>query len=128
MEVLLTADEEAGGFLATPAHRAAAELLADTSGETAPLVDRELGPYRLVREIGSGGMGVVYRPRTPASGAVAMKLLPPEADADRGAQERFLARRRRPRPSTIRTSAPSTRSTRCDGRCSSSWPTTRARR
>ncbi len=55
MEALLTADEEAGGFLATPAHQAAVELLAETSGEAVPLADRELGPYR--------------RRRTPVSGA-----------------------------------------------------------
>src|SRR5262249_5159544 len=60
MEALRIAHEKAGGFLATPAHRAAVELLADTAGESASLADRELGPYRLGREIGSGGMSVVY--------------------------------------------------------------------
>ena len=91
MEALLTADEEAGGFLATPAHQAAAELLADTVGEAAPLADRELGPYRLVREIGSGGMGVLYEAEdTRLRRRVAVKLLPPELSRNRDAKERFL--------------------------------------
>ena len=90
MEALLTADEEAEGFLAIPAHRAAVELLADTSGEAAPLADRELGPYRLIREIGSGGMGVVYEAEdTRLQRRVAVKLLPPELSRDRGAKQRF---------------------------------------
>ncbi len=90
MEVLLTADEEAGGFLATPAHQAAAELLADTAGEAAPLAGRELGPYRLVREVGSGGMSVVYEAEdTLLERRVAVKLLSPELSRDRGAKERF---------------------------------------
>ena len=91
MEALLTADEQAGGFLATPAHQAAAELLADACGEAAPLADRELGPYRLVCEIGSGGMGVVYEAEdTRLRRRVAIKLLPPEYSRDRAAKERFL--------------------------------------
>ncbi|HEX9945397.1 MAG TPA: protein kinase [Thermoanaerobaculia bacterium] len=90
MEALLAADEAAGGFLATPAHQAAAALLAEVSGEATHL-DRELGPYRLVREIGSGGMGVVYEAEdTRLRRRVAIKLLPPELSRDRGAKERFL--------------------------------------
>jgi serine/threonine protein kinase len=91
MEALLAADEKAGSFLATPAHKAAAALLADTSGEAARFTDRKLGPYRLIREIGAGGMGVVYEAEdTRLRRRVAIKLLPPEYSRDRAAKERFL--------------------------------------
>jgi tetratricopeptide (TPR) repeat protein len=90
MEALLTADEEAGNFLATPARESAAALLADRSGEAA-LAERKLGPYRLIREIGAGGMGVVYEAEdTRLRRRVAIKLLPPEYSRERAAKQRFL--------------------------------------
>jgi Flp pilus assembly protein TadD len=90
MEALRIADEEAGSFLATPAPKVAAELLTETSGEASHPV-AELGPYRLVREIGSGGMGVVYEAEdTRLRRRVAIKLLPPEHSRDRAAKDRFL--------------------------------------
>ncbi|MFL6258819.1 MAG: protein kinase domain-containing protein [Thermoanaerobaculia bacterium] len=91
LEALLKADEQAGDFLATPAHEAAAALLADPTGEAALFVGLELGPYRLIREIGAGGMGVVYEAEdSRLRRRVAVKLLLPEYSRDRAAKERFL--------------------------------------
>jgi non-specific serine/threonine protein kinase/serine/threonine-protein kinase len=55
---LLRAHRAAGpGFLDTPAAEAAAGLHED---DTASLAGRQVGAYRLIREIGRGGMGSVY--------------------------------------------------------------------
>ncbi len=56
---LLAADQEAGDFLNTPA---LSPTLAEALAAPAPsLVGRHIGPYRVLGEIGQGGMGTVYR-------------------------------------------------------------------
>lgn len=45
---------EAEGFLARP-------MLPDPNSQTAGLLGRQIGPYKLLRELGTGGMGVVYQ-------------------------------------------------------------------
>lgn len=60
--------------------------------ETPP---RTLGPYEVEREIGRGGMGIVYRARDPRlDRAVAVKVLYPHLASDDAMTERFVAEAR----------------------------------
>ena len=53
-----------------------------------PHVDGEIGPYRITRVLGKGGMGTVYEAEGP-DGAVALKRLHPQLKAEASIWERF---------------------------------------
>ena len=59
VESLLACEEEAGGFLDAPALSLSADFFADGDGAEAR-AGQTVGHYRIKREIGRGGMGVVY--------------------------------------------------------------------
>lgn len=80
LESLLQAAEDAGtGFLESPA-----AVLLETPSPASSHAGRRLGPYRLLEEIGSGGMGEVYRAvrvDEEYQQEVAIKLMRAGADA-----------------------------------------------
>jgi eukaryotic-like serine/threonine-protein kinase len=77
IEELLSADERAGAFLGAPVDLAAFVVPGDEAPAGAtPAADTTIGPYRVLREIGRGGMGVVYEAeqRNPRR-SVALKVV-----------------------------------------------------
>ncbi len=77
IEALLAADSDAGAFLEAPVDLGAVSAPHEDGGaDVRQLAGTTIGPYRVVREIGRGGMGVVYEaeqqsPRRP----VALKVI-----------------------------------------------------
>jgi eukaryotic-like serine/threonine-protein kinase len=84
---LLASDQAAGGqFVGAQVKQAVEELGADESQSgIRAMSGRQIGPYRLIRELGRGGMGAVYlahRDDQQYESQVAIKLVRPGLDTD----------------------------------------------
>ncbi len=83
VEALLVAHEEASSFIEHPAADEATRLFAPPPNDA--LLGQQIGPYKLVREIGRGGMGRVYlavRDDGQFQQRVALKLIASGLDSD----------------------------------------------
>jgi len=92
VEILLRAHANPGSFLASPALAADVEATTDHAALEKP--GTSIGPYKLLQQIGEGGMGVVYmaEQKEPVERRVALKIIKPGMDS-RQVIARFEAER-----------------------------------
>ena len=89
VEALLSSDEQAEGFIESPAIEIAPELVVDDHKTN--VTGKTIGPYRLESLLGSGGMGRVYLGHDQRLGRkVALKLLDPGLTGASEHRTRFL--------------------------------------
>ncbi len=88
VQSLLRAHEQDGSFLDLPAYEVAPDFLADALGGL--LAGQQIGPYKIISSLASGGMGEVYLAQDTRLGRkIALKLLPPDFAKDQHRIRRF---------------------------------------
>ena len=93
VRALLAAADDSDAYFEQLAGKVSLGALADA--DEPDLIDKQVGPWRLLRQIGRGGMGVVYlaeRADEQFEQQAALKLLPKGLDSDKG-RARFLIER-----------------------------------
>lgn len=125
VEALLKEDATGSSLLDRDVALVAHEILGDTSERQQPPF-QNFGPYRIIRLLGEGGMGVVYlAEREDLGSQVAIKLLR-DAWLSPARRDRFAAEQRTLASIIRRSRASTTRTPHPTALRSSSWNTLRA--
>ena len=89
VEALLAYDERAGEFIESPVYKELPELIVDDQVKS--LAMEAVGPFKIIKRLGSGGMGDVYLAQDSRLGRhVALKLLDRNLIGDSHSRTRFV--------------------------------------